>query len=101
MPELRAALSYPAGLILLMALFALPAHAATAAEQPSKKVEGQDVDIEGIKKKYWVEGQDTRLSVVQDRQYTKEGRLELGAFGGFLSGDPFYDVKDLGGEISY
>ena len=62
---------------------------------------GEKVDVDGLKKKYWALGDDTKLGVVQDRYYTKSGRLQLSVLGGIYSGDPFFDTKSIAGALTY
>lgn len=76
-------------------------HAADNKAPPPAKDEGESVNVDSIRKKYWVVGDQTKLGVVQNRMYTKANRVEFGLFGGFLSGDPFWSTYDLGGLLGY
>jgi len=68
---------------------------------PPSQDEGESVNVDAIRKKYWVVGDQTKLGVVQNRMYTKAERFELGFYGGFLSGDPFWNTYDMGGLLGY
>ena len=63
--------------------------------------EGETVDVSKITEKYWAQGKDTELGVVQNRKYTSEHKFELEAFAGILSTDPFLSVHSIGGSIGY
>jgi len=82
--------------IFLSALFiilaSIPAFSALADEQ---------IDVEAVKKKYWARGDESELGVVQNRLYTKEGKLAFSLITGSISADPFLDVKALGGSVGY
>ena len=41
------------------------------------------------------------MGVVQNRSYTKEGKWELGVFGGFVLTDPFLNVNNAGISLGY
>jgi len=61
----------------------------------------EQVDVEAVKKKYWARGDESELGVVQNRLYTKEGRIGLSLMGGLVSTDPFLDVKLVGASVGY
>jgi outer membrane beta-barrel protein len=58
-------------------------------------------DIEKMGSKYWAQGRDSDLSVVQNRKFYKNKKLELTAFGGVISNDPFVDIKQTGGSLGF
>src|SRR5882724_4686107 len=69
--------------------------------QPSDNGQGERVNVENIKQKYWARGDESELGVVQNRLYSKAGKFELALFGGLLSTDPFLNVTALGGSLGY
>ncbi len=71
------------------------------AASPNQYDQGQDVDVERIKKRYWSRGDESDLGVVQNRLYSKEGKVEIGGFGGFVNSDPFLTVYNAGGTLGY
>lgn len=86
---------------VIAALAAQPALAAEekAAEKPA--AEGERVNVDSIKEKYWAQGEQKELSVVQNRLYTKSKKIELGAFGGLIFSDPFLSVKLAGASVGF
>ncbi|OFZ78767.1 MAG: hypothetical protein A2583_09865 [Bdellovibrionales bacterium RIFOXYD1_FULL_53_11] len=61
----------------------------------------EQVNVEGIKEKYWARGNETEMGVVQNRLYSKAYKFELGAFGGIAATDPFLSVKNIGGSLGF
>lgn len=74
---------------------------ALGAPKQASTNQGEAADVEAIKKKYWAVGDEAKLGVIQDRYYTKDGRIELGVFGGFTDADPFFETRSLGGLVGY
>lgn len=72
-----------------------------AAETPSSSSEGEQVNVDAIKEKYWARGNETELGVVQNRTYSKKGRFEVGLLGGVIYSDPFLSIQTLGLELAY
>ena len=61
----------------------------------------EKVNVDSIKEKYWAQGEQQELNVVQNRQYTKSKKIELGAFGGLIFSDPFLSVKLAGASVGF
>lgn len=61
----------------------------------------EKVNVESIKEKYWARGDESELGVVQNRAYSKAGKVEVNLFGGFVSTDPFLNVKNAGLGVAY
>jgi outer membrane beta-barrel protein len=61
----------------------------------------EEVDVSGIKQKYWARGEENELGVVQNRLYSKAKRVELSAFYALPSSDPFLAMTSYGGSLSY
>lgn len=61
----------------------------------------EEVDLSKFTEKYWAEGNETEMGVVQNRKYTTSRKWELSFFTGTLSTDPFLSVHPLGGGIGY
>jgi outer membrane beta-barrel protein len=78
-----------------------PATGAPASEQPADNGQGERVNVENIKQKYWARGDESELGVVQNRLYSKSGKFELALFAGLLSTDPFLNVSAFGGSLGY
>lgn len=72
-----------------------------AAATPSSSNEGERVNVENIKEKYWARGDETEMGVVQNRLYSKSRKVSASLFGGFITTDPFLSVKSLGGSVGY
>src|SRR5579885_3787294 len=62
-------------------------YAARSQSQGSSS-SGEDADVSKVKERYWQRGDENEVGVVQNRAYTKSGRLEIEALGGFMNGDP-------------
>src|SRR6185369_15382523 len=79
------------------------------AEEPKPKPEaspppvvaGEEVDVTKVTEKYWAQGKDSELGVVQNRKYSNEHRIELDLIGGTVSTDPFLSVHHFGGTLGY
>ncbi|MCM0606405.1 MAG: outer membrane beta-barrel domain-containing protein [Xanthomonadaceae bacterium] len=61
----------------------------------------QAVDVESIKQRYWAQGEQAELGVVQNRTYSKARKLTLGLTYGTTSSDPFLAITQLGGSFTY
>ncbi len=59
------------------------------------------IDVQSMKRRYWTVGNEDLMDVVQNRQYTKKGRIEAALHYGFWSDDPFQDQKTLGLSLGY
>lgn len=77
-------------------------------EAPAKPVveapvqdQGNRVDVQGIKQKYWARGDETEIGVVQNRQFSKSGKFQIGLMGGASLTDTFLSVKEGGGNVGY
>lgn len=66
-----------------------------ASTSPSNK----KVDVESIKKQYWRQGEE--VDVVQNRLYSKKGRMQIGLGYGFQSSDPFLDVNSYNFNLGF
>jgi outer membrane beta-barrel protein len=89
-------------ILFILAIFASqPAFAADST--PSKEVspDGEQVDVSKVTEKYWAQGKDTELGVVQNRKYTSEHRFEFDLFTGTVSTDPFLSVHNYGVSLGY
>jgi outer membrane beta-barrel protein len=79
----------------------LSAHAAEPAETPSSKADGERLNVDTIKEKYWARGDEAELGVVQNRAYSKKRKIEFSLMGGTVMNDPFLNVKTLGGTLGF
>lgn len=80
----------------------------SASSAPSQIINGNSAEqsigrlpIDRVKERYWENGRETELRVVQNRLYTQAKKFEFGVFGGFVSQDPFLSIKNYGAELSY
>ncbi|MEO5666637.1 MAG: outer membrane beta-barrel domain-containing protein [Bdellovibrionota bacterium] len=77
--------------------------AAYVQAEESEKV-GTDtevLEVEKVKEKYWAQGEQSQLGVVQNRTYSKSGKLQLGLIGGRASDDPFLSTLNYGLNVGY
>src|SRR3954471_9123833 len=86
---------------LILILASNSAYAGRRSQAAGTSPQPEKADVGAIKEKYWAKGDESELGVVQNRLYSKSGKLEIGGFGGLTSSDPFLDVKQLGGSIGY
>lgn len=62
---------------------------------------GDDVEVEKIRERYWAQGKEAEVGVVQNRIYSKKHKVEFALTGGKLSGDPFLSTYTLGGSVGF
>lgn len=89
------------GVALLMGSTLSASQAEEKTPAAPAEVEGEQVDVDSIKKKYWARGDESQVTVVQNRTYTKAKKFEFSAFGGIVTTDPFLSVKNVGGSFGY
>jgi len=70
---------------------------AQAAELEAKAAE----EVESVRNRYWARGEEADMGVVQNRTFSKRGRLEFGVLGGVMSTDPFLAVQTAGARLGY
>ncbi len=90
--------------IFLMGGAMQPSASAADRRTAAPTVGGGDperLNVEGIKQKYWAQGDDTQMSVVQNRTYSKAGKIALGVNIGNFNVDPFLNVKSVGGFVGF
>lgn len=75
--------------------------ASEPAPSAAKSGEGEEVDLSKITEKYWAEGKETELGVVQNRKYTTAKKVEFALILGTISSDPFLSVNNVGGAVGY
>lgn len=76
------------------------AAAVNGGAQPAQSGSEEKVDISDLEKKYW-STKDTDFNVVQNRLYSKSGRLLLSANFGTLINDPWSTGQAYGGSAAY
>ena len=86
---------------LLVPQLALAEDSKKTSSAPGQGTDGEQVNLDSIKEKYWERGDETELGVVQNRTYSKKGKVELGFTGGVLFSDPFLDIKLAGITLGY
>lgn len=62
---------------------------------------GEMLEVEKVKEKYWAQGQDSKMGVVQNRLFSKEHKFALGILGGTSIADPFLAIKNYGLTVGY
>lgn len=88
-------------IVLLMSSSALAENALPSPTPETVAAEGEAVDVSKVTEKYWAQGKDSELGVVQNRKYTSENRFELDLLTGSISTDPFLSVHQYGGSLGY
>lgn len=89
------------GVSLVMAtVFAISAEA-KATSNGKKTPTPRDVEVDTVKDQYWNRTAEGDVEVVQNRLYSKKGRLSLQGMVGTASSDPFLSIKSLNGGLSY
>ncbi len=86
--------------LILTLLLGLNSYAQTP-QAPQHKETGEELDVSQVTEKYWAQGKDSELGVVQNRKYTSEHKLELSLLTGTVSTDPFLSVTQFGGSLGY
>lgn len=71
-----------------------------AATAPSE-AESEVLEVEKVKEKYWAQGEESQLGVVQNRTYSKAGKIQIGLLGGRSSDDPFLSTMAYGLNLGY
>ncbi len=61
----------------------------------------EEVQIEKVRERYWQQGKETEIGVVQNRLFSKNKKFELSLDVGTLSSDPFLNVYVLSGELGF
>ncbi len=59
------------------------------------------IDVQSMKRRYWTVGNEDLMDVVQNRRYTKKGRLETTLKYGFFSDDAFQKQRSMGLSVGY
>ncbi len=68
---------------------------------PAPTASPQRVDPQKLTRAYLSQGDSADVQVVQQRLYSKSGRLEIGIFGGNVGGDPFLSERILGAHLGF
>ena len=71
------------------------------ADSTAHADEGETLNIDNIKQKYWARGEEAELGVVQNRAYSKGRKFELGLLGGVTFSDPFLKIQQVGFEAGW
>lgn len=73
----------------------------TASDTDEAGTLPERIDVQTMKRRYWTVGNEDLMDVVQNRQYTKKGRLETALRYGFWSDDPFQSQKTMAFSLGY
>ena len=87
-------------LIFTLLCISIPAWAREQTQPPTSN-EGEAADVSKVTEKYWAEGKESELGVVQNRRYSNEGHVEIDLLTGSISSDPFLSTASYGGSIGY
>lgn len=88
-------------IIVLTVFYTGLALAAEPTSPPASNETGEAVDVSKIQEKYWAQGKESELGVVQNRRYTLARKFQIGLYGGNLSSDPFLSVHHYGLSAGY
>jgi outer membrane beta-barrel protein len=88
-------MKYPMSPVMMILLYVLTPASSIAAPEP------EEADVSKITEKYWAQGKDSELGVVQNRKYSNANRFELSLLAGSVSTDPFLSVASYGGSLAY
>ncbi len=67
----------------------------------SDESQAEAVDVEKIKTKYWAQGEESKLGVVQNRVYSKANKFQIGLLFSESISDPFLSIGNYGGSVGY
>lgn len=70
-----------------------------AAENDLNSVD--ETALENLKTRYWSQGEEGEIGVVQNRTYSKVGKFEFGIMGGVQMNDPFISTQSLGVDLGF
>lgn len=84
--------------LIVSALSLAPVTSALAAK---KAPTPRNADVQSVKSTYWNRNSDGDVEVVQNRLYTKSGRISLQPTFGTVSSDPFLSVKSGALSLGY
>jgi outer membrane beta-barrel protein len=84
-----------------LALIAVVLSAAVVVRAEEAESEAEVLEVEKVKEKYWAQGEESQLGVVQNRAYSKAGKLQLGLLGGKAIDDPFLSNTVYGFDVGY
>jgi outer membrane beta-barrel protein len=90
-------------LTVMFSTFTSGAYAQTATPTPGAtraNTRAEKLNLEQIQNKY-LGNASNEIQVVQNRKYTKAGKLEIGLLGGWVSADPFLNINAYGAFIGY
>ncbi len=71
------------------------------APSTARSAEPETVDVSKVTEKYWAQGKDSEIGVVQNRKYSNAQHFELGLYTGTISTDPFLSVHQYGVSLGY
>ncbi len=103
---MNTALSIKMALLLTLVIPAVPALGDEPPPTGTPETSHEDLspeaeELERIKQRYWAQGNEKEMGVVQNRLFTKEGRFETTLFGGLLISDPFVNTFTPGLSFGY
>jgi len=82
-------------------VFAVSASTMNVAVAAKKSPTPRNADVQSVKSTYWNRNSDGDVEVVQNRLYSKSGRISLQPTFGTVSSDPFLSVKSGALSLGY
>ena len=82
-------------------IFGASAYSADTDSQGQAPSEAKKVEVDSLKKQFWLNTPGVDLNVVQNRVYTKAWKFNFEAMGGPFSGDPFVNSWVYGAQLGY
>ncbi len=94
---------YQTVILVCAAFYGLGANAKDVKSTDSQSTldEAQPANVEKIQEKYWANGDESELGVVQNRSFSKSHKFEFGLMSGIVATDPFLNVNNLGFDVGY
>ena len=87
--------------LVVLGLGALNIFGASKAANAAPAARPEEIEVDQIRERYWAQGKDAEVGVVQNRVYSKRNKLEFGINGGNWNGDPFLSTYTLGLNLGY
>jgi outer membrane beta-barrel protein len=79
-----------------------PSKSSSKKTPPAPSTAGDEAaELDKIKQRYWAQGSESEMGVVQNRLYTKSHKTEVWLFGGLLASDPFLTTRSYGLSLGH
>ncbi len=74
---------------------------AGAQSGSESSADAEYLEVEKVKEKYWAQGEESQLGVVQNRTYSKARKVQIGVLAGRAMDDPFLSTAAYGANVGY